>query len=291
MMKKPVLHYRTIILSDLHLGTVECKAEEILTFLKHTRCETLILNGDVIDGWALKRRNTWNKHHTAVVRRLLKISQRGKTRVIYLRGNHDDFLKNYLPLELDRIELCEEFVHETPAGQRYLVVHGDCFDAVTTHSPFIAVLGDIGYQTLLKINRYYNKWRAFRGKEYYSISKAIKAKVKSAVNHISKFQDHLQELAVSRECQGIICGHIHTPEDRFIGDIHYLNSGDWVESMTGIVESFDGTFEVISFAQFGDRLASLRASAGEETAATLNGGQEERLGVIWETDDEVDAHA
>lgn len=283
-MKKPVLKYRTIVLSDLHLGTAESKAEEVLNFLKHTRCEVLILNGDIIDGWALKRRNTWAKPHTAVVRRLLKISQKQDIKVVYLRGNHDDFLKNYLPLSLDRIELCEEYIHQNPKKGNYLVVHGDCFDAVTTHSPFIAVLGDIGYQTLLKINRWYNQWRAFRGKEYYSLSKAIKAKVKSAVSHISNFEDHLKDLAAARGCTGIICGHIHTPEDKFIGNVHYLNSGDWVESMTAIVEDYEGNFEVISYAEFGRRLSEIRSGA---TKAKPVGEQQDGVGVSWDVDEEL----
>ncbi|MGF1451234.1 MAG: UDP-2,3-diacylglucosamine diphosphatase [Opitutales bacterium] len=283
-MKKPVLKYRTIILSDLHLGTIESKAEEVLTFLKHTRCEILILNGDIIDGWALKRRNTWRKKHTAVVRRLLKLSQKQDIKVIYLRGNHDDFLKNYLPLTLDRIEFVEEYVHDNPKKGNYLVVHGDCFDAVTTHSPFIAHLGDIGYQTLLKINRLYNKWRALRGKEYYSLSKAIKAKVKGVVNHVSKFEDHLKELAVARKCNGIICGHIHTPEDKFIGDIHYLNSGDWVESMTAVVEDYEGNYEVITYAEFGRRLAAVSDGA---TQVEPVGDQRDGIAVAWDVDDEL----
>jgi UDP-2,3-diacylglucosamine pyrophosphatase LpxH len=264
-MKKPVLSYRTIILSDIHLGTPESKAQQVNTFLKHTRCEQLILNGDIIDGWALKRKNHWQKPHTAVIRRILKLSQKNDIDVIYLRGNHDDFLSSYLPMTLDRLRFCEEHIHETPTGKRFLIVHGDCFDAVTTHSPFVAVLGDIGYQALLKINRFYNQFRALRGKEYYSISKAIKAKVKSAVNHISRFEDHLKELADKRGCQGIICGHIHTPEDKMVDGIHYLNSGDWVESLTALVEDHEGNFEVITYQDFCARLDAL---VQEQTATS-----------------------
>ncbi|WP_269537440.1 UDP-2,3-diacylglucosamine diphosphatase [Cerasicoccus fimbriatus] len=252
-MKKPVLKYKTIVLSDVHLGTNDCKAEEVNFFLKHTRCDKLILNGDIIDGWSLKRKLNWKKSHTWFIRRILKIAEKRKSEVIYVRGNHDDFLAGYLPLMFDRLQIVEEHIHHGEKGD-YLVVHGDCFDAVTTHSKFVSILGDVGYQQLLRINRLYNKWRAFRGKEYYSLSKAIKAKVKQAVSHISDFEDHLQALASKRGCMGIICGHIHTPEDKMIGDTHYLNSGDWVESLTALVEDKDGNWEVLDYGEFCIRL-------------------------------------
>ncbi len=281
-MKKPVLKYKTVILSDIHLGTEDCKIEEVNAFLKHTRCERLILNGDIIDGWSLKRKLNWKKGHTKFVRRILKIAEKRDTDVIYIRGNHDDFLAHYLPLVFDRIQLVEEYVLPTAKGD-YLCIHGDCFDAVTTHSKFISILGDVGYQTLLKINRYYNKWRVLRGKEYFSISKAIKAKVKNVVNHISHFEDHLKELAHKRQCTGIICGHIHTAEDKMIGDIHYLNSGDWVESMTAIVEHYDGRFELIDYHEFTQLLeqeAAYKKARKEKEAAKSDT-------VVWMTEDEL----
>ncbi len=296
MAKKPAIRYRTIILSDLHLGTNDCKAEEINFFLKHSRCDKLILNGDVIDGWSLKRRNLWPKSHTKVVRRILKLAQKGVD-VFYLRGNHDDFLAHYLPLSFDRLHVVEEHIHHSEKGD-YLVVHGDCFDAVTTHSKFIAIAGDIGYQQLLRLNRIYNKWRSLWGKEYYSLSKAIKARVKTAVSHISSFEDHLQALAAKRGCSGIICGHIHTPEDKMIGDVRYLNSGDWVESLSAIVEHLDGTFEVITYKDFCAQIEkiSLEHAAGraqihaiekeedEPEPATFNRKAQPR--VLWVLDDE-----
>lgn len=267
MARKPVLKFRTIILSDIHLGTNDCKSDEVLFVLKHTKCEKLILNGDIIDGWSLRRKKIWPKTHTGVVRRILKLAEKKNTDVIYVRGNHDDFLASYLPLVFDRLQIVEEHIHQNPKGD-YLVVHGDCFDAVTTHSKFISIVGDIGYQQLLRLNRLYNRWRVLWGKEYYSVSKAIKARVKSAVNHISKFEDHLQELAGKRNCIGIICGHIHTPEDKVIGDVHYLNSGDWVESMTAVVEHFDGTFEVIDYKDFCSRLNEVAMAQRDEMLQT-----------------------
>ena len=260
-MKKPVLSYRTIILSDIHLGTADSKVEEVTHFLKHTRAAKLILNGDIIDAWAIRRGHKWTREHTKCVRRLLKIAQRHDAEVIYLRGNHDDFLRHFLPIELDALKFVEEYELETPRG-KYLVLHGDAFDAVTTYARYLAVLGDIGYQTLLKINRLYNRWRAWRGQEYYSISKAIKARVKQAVSHVGRFEDHLRNLAHKRGCQGVICGHIHTPEDKMLGDVHYLNSGDWVESLTALVEHEDGRFEVLTYKEFCDRLQAVALSEG-----------------------------
>jgi UDP-2,3-diacylglucosamine pyrophosphatase LpxH len=265
-MKKPVLRYRTIILSDLHLGTADSKVEEVTHFLKHTRAARFILNGDIIDAWAIKRGNRWTSGHTKCVRRLLKIAQRGDADVIYLRGNHDDFLRHYLPLDLDRLHFVEDYEFDTPRG-RYLVLHGDAFDAITTHARFLALLGDIGYRTLLRLNRLYNRWRAWRGKEYYSISKAIKARVKQAVSHVGRFEEHLRLLAHQRGCHGVICGHIHTPEDKMLGDVHYLNSGDWVESLTALFEHEDGRFEVLAYREFCARLNA--AGLGAAPAAAL----------------------
>ncbi len=291
-MKKPVLQYRTIILSDLHLGTADSKVEEVTHFLKHTRSAKLILNGDIIDAWALKRGHRWTREHTKCVRRLLKIAQRQDAEVIYLRGNHDDFLRHFLPIELDALRFVEDYELETPRG-RYLVMHGDAFDAVTTYTKFLAVLGDIGYQTLLKLNRLYNRWRAWRGQEYYSISKAIKAKVKQAVSHVGRFEDHLRDLAHKRGCTGVICGHIHTPEDKMLGDVHYLNSGDWVESLTAIVEHEDDRFEVLSYKEFCLRLqvAAMNEGGGAETGKTRAEPTLVPEKVTWHNEEELAAQA
>ncbi len=291
-MKKPVLQYRTIILSDLHLGTADCKVAEVTHFLKHTRAAKLILNGDIIDAWAIQRGHHWTSEHTKCVRRLLKIAQRHDAEIIYLRGNHDDFLRNYLPLEIDTLRFVEDYELVTPRG-RYLVMHGDAFDAVTTHARFLAVLGDIGYHALLRLNRLYNRWRAWRGQKYYSISKAIKARVKQAVSHVGKFENHLRGLAHQRGCVGVICGHIHTPEDKMLGDVHYLNSGDWVESLTAIVEHEDGRFEVLAYKDFCLRLdAVARGETGAESVGQAGSGP--RLvpePVTWHSEEELAAQA
>jgi len=248
MDQKP-LKVKTVIISDVHLGTPDCKAREVNHFLKYTRCDRLILNGDIIDGWRLKQSAYWPNSHTRFVRLILKKLEKKGTEVVYLRGNHDDVLGKFLPIAFEKFSLVEDFVHETPRG-KYLVLHGDVFDTITKNFVFLAYIGDWGYSQLMRLNRVYNKLRAWQGKEYYSLSKAVKARVKQAVNHISHFEDHIARLAKSRGCIGVMCGHIHTAADKMIGDIHYLNSGDWVESLTAIIEHHDGRFELIDFAEF-----------------------------------------
>jgi UDP-2,3-diacylglucosamine pyrophosphatase LpxH len=159
-------------------------------------------------------------------------------------------------MQFGGLKIVDRHIHESK-GKRYLVIHGDAFDAVTQNSRFMAMAGDIGYQTLLKINRLYNRYRSWRGKEYYSLSKAIKAKAKSVVNYISRFEDQVTKFTSRYNCSGFICGHIHTPEDKFIDNVHYLNSGDWVESNTALVEHFDGTFEILPYDNFCHRLEAM----------------------------------
>ncbi len=253
--------FRTLVLSDLHLGTKDSQARELLEVLRGVRCEKLILNGDIIDLWSLRRKNHWSPAHTAVVRRLMKMAEKDGTKVVYLRGNHDDFLRRLIPIALDRIELAEEHVHVGADGRRYLCIHGDAFDTVTAKMRWLAVIGDISYQLLLDINRFYNRWRAWRGKEYFSLSQAIKGRVKEAVSFISRFEDHIQSLAARRGCDGVMCGHIHKAEDRMIGGVRYLNSGDWVESLTAVVEETDGTLRVVGRDELRARIAAQRAKA------------------------------
>lgn len=271
-MSKPVLRVRTAILSDVHLGTPHSKADEATHFLKHVRCDRLILNGDIIDGWRLTRDGRWTKAHTRFMRRVLTMVQKKDTEVVYLRGNHDDFLARLLPMQFERIQLVEDCVLETARG-RYLVLHGDVFDGVIKNMPFLAHVGDMGYALLLRLNRVYNWWRQVRGKEYFSLSQAIKARVKQAVSFVGKFEDQVAALARSRGCAGVICGHIHTPADKQIDGVHYLNSGDWVETMSAIVEHEDGRFELIYFKDFLAQFPMPQAeAAGDESdAAELPG--------------------
>ena len=265
--------FRTLVLSDLHLGTKDSQARELLEVLRGVRCEKLILNGDIIDLWSLRRKNHWNPAHTAVVRRIMKMAEKDGTKVVYLRGNHDDFLRRLIPIALDRIELAEEHVHVGADGRRYLCIHGDAFDAVTAKKRWLAVLGDVSYQLLLDINRFYNRWRAWRGKEYFSLSQAIKGRVKEAVSFIFRFEEHIQTLAARRGCEGVMCGHIHKAEDRMIGGVRYLNSGDWVESLTAVVEETDGRLRVVGRDELRARIAERRALAAAAEAAPVRAAE------------------
>jgi UDP-2,3-diacylglucosamine pyrophosphatase LpxH len=259
--KRPKFSCRTVILSDIHLGTPDSKADEVVNFLKHLKCRKLILNGDIIDGWALKRGGKWTSRHSRVIRKVIKMTERDHTEVIYLRGNHDEILERFLPIAFGRIRLTKEHIHVTATGKNYLVVHGDGFDSVSTNHKWLASLGAVGYDFLLRVNRFYNHYRAWRGKEYFSLSKRVKAKVKSAVSFVDRYEELLQELARHRKCDGIICGHIHTPEDKQVGDIHYLNSGDWVESLTAIIEHDDGRMELVNYTDFLENLKHPEAPA------------------------------
>ena len=252
--KRKKLSCRTVFLSDIHLGTPDSKADEVVNFLKHIKCHKLVLNGDIIDGWALKRGSRWTSRHSRFIRKVIKMTEQDETEVIYLRGNHDEILERFLPLSFGKIRLTKEHIHTTAKDQRYLVVHGDGFDSVSTNHKWLASLGAVGYDFLLSVNRFYNHYRAWCGKEYFSLSKHVKAKVKSAVSFVDRYEELLQELARHRKCDGIICGHIHTPEDKKVGDIHYLNSGDWVESLTAVIEHNDGTMELINYANFMENL-------------------------------------
>ena len=243
------LEYKTLILSDVHLGTEECKIDHANYLLEHTKAENIILNGDIIDGWSLRRKGGWTPAHTRFVQLILKRNEDRESQIVYTRGNHDDLLGRFLPLSFGSIKIVEDTIYLTAHGP-YLVVHGDVFDAVTSNHPVLSHIGDVGYQTLLKINRFTNAIRRWLGMENFSFSKMIKKKVKEAVNAMSRFEEHVEALALKRGCVGIICGHIHTAADKQIGRIHYMNSGDWVESQTFIVETLDGKLKVMSFDEF-----------------------------------------
>lgn len=242
--------FKTVILSDIHLGTPDCKADELCHFLRKIRCERLILNGDIIDGWALRRGSKWLPEHTKLIRMILRKMEKEGTEVIYLRGNHDDILERFLPLTVGGLEVTKEFVYDAEDGRKYLVVHGDGFDRLSTNHRWLAHAGAVGYNWLLRFNRSYNWWREKRGKDYFSLSKSVKAKVKASVSFVGRYEEQLQEFARVRGCDGIICGHIHTPADEQVGEIHYLNSGDWVESLTGIVEHVGGGMALFSYDDF-----------------------------------------
>ncbi len=242
----PHCHHKTIILSDVHLGTAGSKANEVVRFLKYNTCDTLILNGDIIDGWELRKYGSWKVKHTRFFKMVMKMIEEHNTKVIYLHGNHDDFLDNILPLTIGNLSILMDYVYESN-GKTYYVVHGDIFDSVSTNFKWIAKLGSVGYTFLLWLNKFYNAYRKWRGKPPYSFSQYIKTKVKSAVSPTSNYEKQLTELAKFKKCDGIICGHTHKPSVKVLDDILYMNSGDWVESMTALVEDYQGEWQLVRY--------------------------------------------
>jgi UDP-2,3-diacylglucosamine pyrophosphatase LpxH len=259
--------YKTIVISDVHLGIKDSKAKELVRFLKAHQCEKLILNGDIIDGWQLKKSGTWKKKHTKFFRIVLKAMEKQKMKVIYLRGNHDDFLEQIMPFEIGNFSIVNDYIHES-FGKRYYVIHGDVFDTITTRMPWLSKLGDVSYTFLLWMNRNYNRYREKRGLPYYSLSQVIKNKVKSAVSYISDYEQQLSDVAARKKCDGIICGHIHQPANKMIGDVHYLNSGDWVESLTALAETMDGTWKVIEYRDWANEYEMVKKPVAAEDLQT-----------------------
>ncbi|MBA4176230.1 MAG: UDP-2,3-diacylglucosamine hydrolase [Leptothrix sp. (in: Bacteria)] len=242
------LRVRTVWISDLHLGTPGCQAVALLDFLRHVECETLFLVGDIIDGWQLKRHWYWPQAHNDVVQKLLRKARKG-TRVIFVPGNHDEFARKYLDHNFGGIEVVEEYVHLTADGRQLWVTHGDHFDGIIQCAKWLAYLGDWAYELTLRVNGHFNSLRARLGLPYWSLSKFLKLKVKRAVSYVSDF-----ELAVAREArqrglQGVVCGHIHYAEMRVLDGVLYCNDGDWVESLTALVEHGDGRLEVIDWSE------------------------------------------
>jgi UDP-2,3-diacylglucosamine pyrophosphatase LpxH len=240
--------YRTIWLSDIHLGTRGCKAEFLLDFLRHNEAMTIYLVGDIVDGWQMRRSWYWPQAHNDVVQKLLRKVRAG-TRMIYVPGNHDEWLRDYANLHFGGVEIVEEAVHVTADGRRLLVIHGDCFDAIVKHARWLALLGDNAYSLALWVNHHFNRIRRVLGYDYWSLSAFLKLRVKNAVMYIGSFAEALCAEARSRDFDGVVCGHIHHAEIRDLGGVLYCNDGDWVESCTAMVEHFDGRLEIVHWAE------------------------------------------
>lgn len=236
--------YRAVFISDLHLGTPGCRAEDLLNFLKASSSEHLYLVGDIIDGWQLRRRWYWPQAHNDVVQKLLRRARKG-CRVVFVPGNHDEFARGFIGHQFGGIEVVEDAVHVTADGKRLWVTHGDYFDGVIQCAKWLAYLGDNLYEFTLKLNRYLNHLRAKFGLPYWSLSAYLKHKVKKAVNFISDFEQAVAHEAKKRGHQGVVCGHIHHAEIREIDGVLYCNDGDWVESLTALVEHHDGRLELV----------------------------------------------
>ncbi len=236
--------YRSIFLSDIHLGTKGCQADFLLDFLRENESEYLYLVGDIVDGWQLKRGWYWPQSHNDVVQKLLRKARKG-TKVIYVPGNHDMMLRQFSDNQFGGIEVQEEVIHTNADGRKFLVIHGDMYDGVMQYAPWLAHLGDWAYTLVLSLNTLFNRVRGWLGYPYWSLSAYLKHRVKNAVSFISDFEQTLAIEARRRELDGIICGHIHHAEIREIEGILYCNDGDWVESCTALLEDWNGQFSVL----------------------------------------------
>jgi UDP-2,3-diacylglucosamine pyrophosphatase LpxH len=247
--------FRTIWISDVHLGTRGCNARMLIDFLDHTDSDTIYLVGDIIDGWRMKKRFYWPAAHNDVVWRIMKRAKRG-TRVVYIPGNHDEMFRQFTGLNFGGVEIRRKAIHETADGRKLLVLHGDEFDAIMLAHRWLAFVGDAAYVTLMKLNVLVNAVRQRLGLPYWSLSKTAKHKVKNAVEFIGRFEEVVAHEAGMRGVDGVVCGHIHTAEHRRIGEVDYYNDGDWVEGCTALVEHFDGRMEVLHWA---DEIAAREA--------------------------------
>jgi UDP-2,3-diacylglucosamine pyrophosphatase LpxH len=245
---RPKAKYRTIWISDIHLGTKGCNAELLLDFLHSVECETLYLVGDIIDGWRLKKGWYWPDSHNEVVRRVLKIAHKG-TRVVFIIGNHDEMLRDYAGFSFGGITLAQEMIHETADGRLLLITHGDAFDGVVLYARWLAYLGDHAYTMMLRANIILNAVRKRLGMPYWSLSSYLKKRVKNAVQYVCAFEDAVAKEAEQRGVDGVVCGHIHCAEIRQIGNITYYNDGDWVESCTALVEAADGKMSILDWSE------------------------------------------
>ena len=263
------LRFRTIWISDLHLGSTSCQAGLLLDFLRNTESESLYLVGDIVDGWQLRRRWYWPQAHNDVVQKILRKARKG-TVVVYIPGNHDAFGRHFANISFGGIELREDVVHTTADGRKLLVVHGDLFDGVIQCAKWLAFVGDRLYLLTLQLNRWFNAVRARLGFPYWSLSQFLKHKVKNAVSYITDFEIALAQEARRRGVDGVVCGHIHKAEIRSIGGVLYCNDGDWVESLTALVETEEGELSILHWKEIAARSAAAAAAvAGKGREATL----------------------
>ena len=238
--------FRSLFISDVHLGTRGCQAEHLLDFLRWHDADTIYLVGDIVDGWQLRSTWHWPQAHNDVVQKLLRKGRKG-ARLIYVPGNHDEFLRGYYGTHFGGIEVVAHAVHVAADGTRYIVTHGDQFDLVVQNARWLAHLGDQAYTLALAVNTTLNWVRRRLGLPYWSISKWAKARVKNAVNYIGDFERTLSFEALRHQTDGVICGHIHHAVIREVANVRYINCGDWVESCSAAVEHFDGEFEILTW--------------------------------------------
>jgi len=238
--------FRALFLSDVHLGTKGCQADKLIDFLRYHEADVIYLVGDMVDGWQLRTSWYWPQSHNDVVQKFLRQARKG-TRIIYVPGNHDEFLRGYYGTHFGGVEVADTAIHQGVDGRRYLVIHGDHFDMVVKHARWLALLGDYAYTTALILNRCFNAGRRLLGLPYWSLSQWLKLKVKNAVSYIGEYERTLIAEAQRHAVEGVICGHIHHAIIREDFGVRYINCGDWVESCTAIAENIDGRFEIITW--------------------------------------------
>jgi len=243
-----ITYYRSIWISDIHLGTRGCKADHLLDFLRNTDSEYLYLVGDIVDGWRLKRSWYCPQSHNDVVQKLLRKARKG-TKVIYVPGNHDEVLRDYTEMVFGGISLVGEAIHTTADGRRLWVTHGDQFDGVMRYARWLTLLGDWAYNGMLQVNHRYNQVRRLFGYPYWSLSAYLKHRVKNAVQYIGRYEEIVAAEARRRGVDGVVCGHIHHAEIKDFDGILYCNDGDWVESCTALVEHGDGALDIVDWAE------------------------------------------
>ncbi|PEN13680.1 UDP-2,3-diacylglucosamine hydrolase [Longibacter salinarum] len=266
--------YRTIWISDVHLGLRESKAEFLMDFLEKTDAHTYYLVGDIIDGWALKRSWYWPSTHNNVVQCLLDIASTSD--VVYIPGNHDEAARAFPGIRLGGIHLKKEATHTTADGRRFLLLHGDEFDGVIRHARWLSRLGAVAYTGILKLNRYVNRGRRWLGMPYWSLSSYLKRRTKKAVQFIADFEDAVARRARLENVDGVVCGHIHHPEMRTIHGVQYINTGDWVESCTALVEHMDGRMELLRWLPDGRGITEPIAAAPACSIQSATDGYEGR---------------
>src|SRR5258708_554829 len=240
------MNYRAIWISDVHLGTRHSQVSTLLEFLRETECGHLYIVGDFVDGWQLRRKWFWTEDYNVLIQKLLR-KNRKHTQVTLITGNHDEFLERFLGLNFGAVRLVERAVHEAADGKRYLVIHGHQFDGLAHFNRLLDRVGSALYDRILDINMWLNRIRRGMGFGYWSFASAVKMKAKSAVKYVTDYEDAMIQFARKTGMAGVICGHVHRPEIRPLGDVVYMNCGDWVENCTALVEDFEGRFSLIRF--------------------------------------------
>ncbi|HVO87656.1 MAG TPA: UDP-2,3-diacylglucosamine diphosphatase [Casimicrobiaceae bacterium] len=269
--REGAIRFRTIFISDLHLGTPGCQSRLLLDFLRHTESDHLYLVGDIVDGWQLRRRWYWPQAHNDIVQKVLRKARKG-TRVTFIAGNHDEFARHFLNLSFGGIDIRDEAVHVLADGRRLLVLHGDLFDGVVQCARWLAFLGDQLHVLVLQLNRWLNAVRARLGFPYWSLALYLKHRVKNAVSYITDFEHAVAHEARKRGVDGVVCGHIHKAEIRDIEGILYCNDGDWVESLTALVETKSGELRIVDWRDIASRTTP-DAHVEKEVSLAYPGGQ------------------